>query len=72
MSKQRNNKGKSDHGANNFRTKGDSQPSTPKLVKGDTGRSSNQGRKEASGGSKDTNNRGHQRGNQGEDTIGNP
>ena len=33
-----------------------------KNQKGDTGRSSNQGRKEASGGSANTNNRGHEKG----------
>lgn len=35
---------------------------TEKAHKGDTGRSSNQGRKEASGGSANTNNRGHEKG----------
>ena len=38
-----------------------SKTSSIKDRKGDTERSSNQGRKEASGGSKETNNRGHKK-----------
>jgi hypothetical protein len=64
MAHSRNSKGGSDHAANPAKNKvtPSRKPKRPGSPEGDTGRSSNQGRKLASGGSKDTNNRGHRKG----------
>lgn len=68
MANSRNPKGGADHGANKQNTQGPHDSGIKKDRKGDTGRTSNQGQKEASGGSTNTNNRGHKK----DDTIGNP
>ena len=64
MAHSKNSKGGADHAANPSKNKvtPKRKPKRAGSPEGDTGRSSSQGRKLASGGNKNTNNRGHVKG----------